>query len=250
MKKITGLDRAMREQIGGVCVYWSWLELMVERVIAKLEGKPGVVTYDGKPDFAGRLRKLRKLAETHATPVFGAEIHKAEIHKILDRIENLRPHRHRVVHGLWGIDETNAVVWNIQPGLNCPNHAEGRCEPKTYGRSRSRSCGSTSSLSRLAVPENLRSHRASRRPPVARDSREHVEAGSYGFSARIAARRRSPRMYARSAAVAANSGSNVSGTWYSFSFLATAGVIGSGSTTLPSIVGTIIQYPSSQSSEQ
>jgi hypothetical protein len=63
MKRLTGVaDRAMREQIGAVCIYWSLLELMVERVIANLEGRPGVATYND--DITRRLESLSNSLES------------------------------------------------------------------------------------------------------------------------------------------------------------------------------------------
>ena len=50
----------IRERIGAISVHWSVLELMVERVIATLEGNPGIVTYEKK--LARRLEDLKKLA--------------------------------------------------------------------------------------------------------------------------------------------------------------------------------------------
>ena len=60
--QISGLANSkMREAIGAVCVHWSLLELMVERVIANLEGNPSVVTY--KSDLAHRLGDLKVTAK-------------------------------------------------------------------------------------------------------------------------------------------------------------------------------------------
>jgi hypothetical protein len=117
MKKLTVLrDSAMREQIGAVCVYWSLLELMVERVIADLERKPGRVSY--KTALTRRLEKLKTLAGEHLPG------HAAEIDEIADQISELSKDRHRVVHGLWAIDETNAIVWAIRLGAKLPEPRE------------------------------------------------------------------------------------------------------------------------------
>jgi hypothetical protein len=101
---LTGLaDRAMREQIGAVCIHWSLVELMVERVIANLEGRPGIVTYDD--DVTRRLRLLKQLARKHLSVDLADQIA-----TIAGAVKELREDRHRIAHGLWGIDETNTIV--------------------------------------------------------------------------------------------------------------------------------------------
>ncbi len=50
----------MREQIAGVVIHWTMLELTVERVIANLEGRRGEVKFEQNLD--PRLGSLKKLA--------------------------------------------------------------------------------------------------------------------------------------------------------------------------------------------
>jgi hypothetical protein len=104
----TVTDPEMREQIGGVCVHWALLEMMVELVIANLEGKPNEVTY---PDnLSRRLKTLKGLAERSTLQ----EQEKAEICEVASQIEATVDERHRVVHTLWAKDE-NGIVYSIHP---------------------------------------------------------------------------------------------------------------------------------------
>jgi ribosome biogenesis SPOUT family RNA methylase Rps3 len=121
--KITGLsDRAMREQIGAVCIQWSLLELMVERVIANLQGDRNVVAFNGS--VTDRIKFLEKLARKRLPK--SAE----KIAAIASTIENLSAERHRVVHGLWAIDEDNAIVWSIVLGAKSPQPRAKQMETK------------------------------------------------------------------------------------------------------------------------
>jgi hypothetical protein len=102
--RITGLSdkRAMREQIGAVCIHWSLLELMVERLIANLQGNRNVVTYHAP--IKTRIEVLEKLARKHLPA--SAD----KIAAIARTIKDLTAERDRVVHGIWGIDEANAPM--------------------------------------------------------------------------------------------------------------------------------------------
>jgi hypothetical protein len=119
MKKLTGLsDKAMREEIGAVCIYWSLLELIVERVIADLEHHTGTVVY--KPYFKGRLERLEKLAK-RKLPSATAN----EISKIKGAIEDLIADRDRVVHGLWVMDDAKGIL-SVHFGARLPEPREKR----------------------------------------------------------------------------------------------------------------------------
>jgi hypothetical protein len=108
LKIDTVTDSGMREQIGGVCVHWALLEMMVELVIANLEGKPNEVTY---PDnLSRRLKTLKSLAGKSTL----LEQEKAEICEVASQIEAIVDERHRVVHTLWAKDE-NGVIYSIHP---------------------------------------------------------------------------------------------------------------------------------------
>ena len=95
-------DRMIRERIGAISVHWSVLELMVERVIATLEGNPGIVTYEKK--LARRLEDLKELAKTR--PTDEAE----ELVTIAGDIKSLSHKRHRAIHGLWGLDTKGRLL--------------------------------------------------------------------------------------------------------------------------------------------
>lgn len=96
--EITGLAHSkMREAIGAICVHWSLLELMVERVIAQLEDHPRSVTV--KEDITRRLPVLKNLAKK--LPPGAAN----KLRELAGEIKTLKDERHRPVHGLWGFDE-------------------------------------------------------------------------------------------------------------------------------------------------
>jgi hypothetical protein len=104
--KITALaDMAMRQEIGAVCVHWSLLELMVERVIANLQGTPGIATY--QEDLGHRRRTLKKIANKHLSL---SEAQKATIRAAAGDIKILAEERHRIIHGLWGMNARGEVV--------------------------------------------------------------------------------------------------------------------------------------------
>lgn len=93
----------MREQIASVVIHWSMLELVVERVIANLEGQGGIVTF--KENLPQRLTSLKKLAKARLPSEQAIEIS-----RISGDIKILSDERHRVVHGLWGLDANGDVV--------------------------------------------------------------------------------------------------------------------------------------------
>ena len=96
--QIGGLaDSKMREAIGAVCVHWSLLELMVERVIANLKESPGTVTYEG--DLAHRLDDLKAAAKQTLD-----QEDRERISEIAGFIKKLKEERHRIAHGLWALD--------------------------------------------------------------------------------------------------------------------------------------------------
>lgn len=100
---ISGLaDSKMREAIGAICVHWSLLELMVERVIANLNGDSRAVTY--KADLAHRLDDLKKAAKS-LTPSLTPE-KRNRISEISGFIKKVKEERHRAVHGLWCLDSS------------------------------------------------------------------------------------------------------------------------------------------------
>ena len=102
--QISGLaDSKMREAIGAVCVHWSLLELMVERVIANLQGNPSAVTYQS--DLAHRLDELKALAKRQLCPE-----QQARISEIAGFIKKLKSERHRIVHGLWALDTSGNFI--------------------------------------------------------------------------------------------------------------------------------------------
>ena len=90
-------DKPMREAIGAICVHWSLLELMVERVIATLEGNPRTVRYTS--DLAHRLHDLKAAAKKHLCPE-----KRNRISEIAGFIKKVGKERHRVAHGLWALD--------------------------------------------------------------------------------------------------------------------------------------------------
>ena len=99
--QISGLaDAKMRGQIGAVCVHSSLLELMVERVLANLQGKAGMVSYS--EDLAHRLDTLKAVAKASTL----SDYDKKTIVQIIGRIKTLLNDRHRVIHGLWRLPET------------------------------------------------------------------------------------------------------------------------------------------------
>ncbi len=105
---LTGIaDNKMRAQIGAVCIHWSLLELMVERVIANLGGSSQIVTYT--EDLAHRLDTLKKLAKAKLS---ANDVE--DLRKIRSEISRLKEERHRIVHGLWGLD-TNGNIASIFP---------------------------------------------------------------------------------------------------------------------------------------
>lgn len=101
--KLAGSD--MREQIAGVVIHWSMLELTVERVVANLEGNDSNVTFE--EDLSDRLKLLKKLARQKLS-----KSDADEIVEIAGQIKTLSHDRNRVVHGLWGLD-ANVNVFSI-----------------------------------------------------------------------------------------------------------------------------------------
>ena len=93
----------MREQIAGVVIHWSLLELTVERVIANLEGRHENVKFEG--GLVERLTLLKRLAKRKLS-----EKQAAEIVEIAGEIKTLTNQRNRVVHGLWGLDEKGELA--------------------------------------------------------------------------------------------------------------------------------------------
>lgn len=95
----------IKTRIGEVCVQWSILELQVERLIWHLSGvgpKEGrLIT--AKEDITPRLKRLKKLA---AEKLIATEAE--EIRKLAGDIKEAKKDRHRVVHGLYGVDAHNA----------------------------------------------------------------------------------------------------------------------------------------------
>lgn len=94
----------MRQAIGGVCVHWAILELSVERVISNLRGDPGVVTY--QEDMGHALDTMKKLARESEHLI---QEQKNEIVDLAGKIKTLAQERHRVVHGLWGMDTAGQI---------------------------------------------------------------------------------------------------------------------------------------------
>jgi hypothetical protein len=92
----------MREQIAGMIIHWTQLELTIERVISNLQGKKGKVEIGKK--IGRQLKKLEGLA--------GAKLpadQAADIQSHIDEIKQLVNLRNRVVHGLWGLDENGKL---------------------------------------------------------------------------------------------------------------------------------------------
>ena len=93
----------MREQIAGVVIHWTMLELTVERVIANLEGRRGTVRFEQNLDR--RLKPLKQLAKKKLP-----KEQAAEIVEIAGEIKALINERNRVVHGLWGLDDKGELT--------------------------------------------------------------------------------------------------------------------------------------------
>ena len=93
----------MREQIAGVVIHWTMLELTVERVIANLEGRRGTVRFEQNLDR--RLKPLKQLANKNLP-----KEQAAEIVEIAGEIKALINERNRVVHGLWGLDDKGELT--------------------------------------------------------------------------------------------------------------------------------------------
>jgi hypothetical protein len=89
-------DSFTREQIAGVTIHWSVLELMVERVIAHLRGKGGIVEYAANLEI--RVRYLKKLVKKSV--LISTEQRKVLL-AVCSLALQLRSDRDRVVHGLW-----------------------------------------------------------------------------------------------------------------------------------------------------
>lgn len=101
---ISGLaDSKMREAIGAVCVHWSLLELIVERVIANLKGDSSTAEYIS--DLAHRLDDLKTAAKAHLS----AE-DSERISEIAGYIKKIKEERHRVAHGLWAVERDGSFV--------------------------------------------------------------------------------------------------------------------------------------------
>jgi hypothetical protein len=94
------VDPFTRDQIAGVTIHWSVLELMVERVIAMLQGKGGVVEYAASLEI--RVRKMKKLAKTSVS-LSGEQ--RKELLAVSSLALALRSDRDRVVHGLWSMTD-------------------------------------------------------------------------------------------------------------------------------------------------
>lgn len=107
----------IKTQIGSVCVYWSYLELQVERVIWHLSGvsrKEGRLL-TAKEDITPRLRRLRKLAR-EKLPASEAKA----INLLVDAITETKRKRNYVVHGLYGTDrdgELHALSYRENPAI-------------------------------------------------------------------------------------------------------------------------------------
>ena len=101
---ITKLARGpMREQIAGVVIHWTMLELTVERVIANLKGRRDTVRFEQNLDR--RLKPLKQLAKKNLP-----KEQAAEIVEIAGGIKALINERNRVVHGLWGLDDKGELT--------------------------------------------------------------------------------------------------------------------------------------------
>lgn len=117
--QISGLaNHDMREAIGAICVHWSLLELMVERVIANLEGRPGTVTYT--KDLSHRLDDLKAVAKAKLP-----KDRRQRLSQIIGFIKDLKEERHRAAHGLWGMDDDGNFISLF------PRDASGRIEQPT-----------------------------------------------------------------------------------------------------------------------
>jgi hypothetical protein len=80
------------------------------------------VTYNKTVPLTRRLDALRKLARKHQPE------HADEIAGLADEICELNKDRHRVVHGLWAVDENDDIIWVIQLGAKLP---EPRAKQRT-----------------------------------------------------------------------------------------------------------------------
>ena len=94
---------AMREQIAGVVIHWNILELQVEWIISNLRGNPGEVKYE--EDLVRRLELLKRLSKQKLPPDRAAEMS-----EISGEIKTLSRGRNRVVHGLWGMDQSGKII--------------------------------------------------------------------------------------------------------------------------------------------
>lgn len=79
---------------------------MVERVISKIDPRrPDNALLTVREDIDRQLDRLKKLAHGKLP---SAQVE--EIRAIVGRIKTLKQERHRVVHGLWGIDPNGDVA--------------------------------------------------------------------------------------------------------------------------------------------
>jgi hypothetical protein len=99
------LTPGLRDAIGAVCMHWSLLELMVERVVAFQTKQSIEVTYE--KEFGQNLDALEQHLKDHPDidPILALQWI-----WLIAQGRKLAKDRHRIVHGLWHVEGDEKII--------------------------------------------------------------------------------------------------------------------------------------------